>query len=256
LAERGWAPVLLVFSDETDVDAGAAMRADFVANVSHELKTPLTAAIGFIETVLGPAKDDTKARERFLTLMGQELTRMSRLVSDLLSLSRLEGQSRRRPREALDIVPLLYESTELLGAVAEDAGVNLVVETVPTARALADRDQILQVLTNLVENGIKYGARPGDVRITLSEIAHEPVIRGAAWQLSVADDGIGVPPEHIPRLTERFYRVDPGRSRDEGGTGLGLSIVKHIVNRHRGRMRIESFPGKGTKVTIALPKAD
>lgn len=255
LAERGRAPVLLVFRDDSDLSAGAAMRADFVANVSHELKTPLTAALGFIETVLGPARDDAATRERFLHLTAQELSRMSRLVSDLLSLSRLEERSRQRPETTLDLVPLLSEAVELLDAVAQDVNVRLTVDAVPEAPAKADRDQILQVLTNLIENGIKYGARPGQVRIALTEVPHEPVIRGPAWRLAVTDEGAGVAPEHLPRLTERFYRVDAGRSRTEGGTGLGLAIVKHIVNRHRGRLRIESALGRGTTVTIILPMA-
>ena len=249
-------PVLLVFRDQSELQAGASQRRDFVANVSHELKTPLTAIAGFIETLRGPARDDTAARERFLAMTAQEVERMNRLVSDLLSLSRLEGQARRRPTALVDLSDLVTEVAGLLRPGAEEAKVTLSLDLPEAAPIRGDGDQVKQVLTNLIENGIKYGGRPGQVTMAIRRIAREPVLRGPAWALTVADDGPGIAPEHIPRLTERFYRVDTGRSRAQGGTGLGLSIVKHIVNRHRGRLRIESGEGDGTRVTIVLPAAD
>ena len=245
--------VLLVFRDVSEARAGESMRRDFVANVSHELKTPLTAIMGFIETLQGPARRDPKAQERFLGLMAQETARMNRLVSDLLSLSRLEGQSRRRPTERIDLAAMVREAVGTLRPGAEGEGVAIEVEGPDTAPAPGDRDQLVQVMTNLIENAVKYGERPGKVRVVLSEIAREPVIRGPAWRIAVIDRGAGIAPEHIPRLTERFYRVDTGRSRAEGGTGLGLAIVKHIVNRHRGRMKIDSAEGVGTEIAVILP---
>ena len=250
---RGRRQVLLVFRDVSEARAGESMRRDFVANVSHELKTPLTAVMGFIETLQGPARDDPRAQARFLSLMAQETARMNRLVSDLLSLSRLESQSRRRPTDRLDLMVVAGEAAATLAPRAEAEGVRIALDGPGTAPAPGDRDQLMQVLSNLVENAVKYGARPGTVRLTVARIEREPVIRGPAWRVAVADDGAGIAPEHIPRLTERFYRVDTGRSRAEGGTGLGLAIVKHIVNRHRGRLRIDSVVGRGTEVAIVLP---
>nr|WP_281494003.1 ATP-binding protein [Jannaschia sp. S6380] len=245
--------VLLVFRDVSEMRAGESMRRDFVANVSHELKTPLTAVMGFIETLQGPARQDPAAQERFLGLMAQETARMNRLVSDLLSLSRLEGQSRRRPTGRVDLITILDAAISPLRPRAEADGVAIVTDAPATAPAPGDRDQLIQVMTNLVENAIKYGARPGTVNVAVRAIDREPVIRGPAWRIDVVDGGMGIAPEHIPRLTERFYRVDTGRSRAEGGTGLGLAIVKHIVNRHRGRLKIESVAGQGTEVSITLP---
>ena len=247
--------VLLVFRDVSEAQAGESMRRDFVANVSHEMKTPLTAIAGFIETLQGPARDDPVGRARFLGLMAQEASRMDRLVRDLLSLSRLEGQSRQRPRDAIDIAHLMRETAGTLRPGAAQVGVEVEVDAaVPeTALVPGDADQLIQVLSNLIENGVKYGARPGRVHLSLERVAREPVIRGPAWRLAIGDDGSGIAPEHIPRLTERFYRVDTGRSREQGGTGLGLAIVKHIVNRHRGRLRIDSREGAGTTAIVTLP---
>ncbi|WP_299651409.1 ATP-binding protein [uncultured Jannaschia sp.] len=252
-ARSGQRQVLLVFRDVSELRAGESMRRDFVANVSHELKTPLTAILGFIETLQGPARDDPKGQARFLSLMALEASRMNRLVSDLLSLSRLEGQSRRRPTDRLDLIVVLGEAIDPIRPGAEAEGVTFDLHGPDAAPAPGDRDQLIQVFANLLENAIKYGARPGTVEIVVDRIAREPVIRGPAWRIAVSDQGPGIAPEHIPRLTERFYRVDTGRSRATGGTGLGLAIVKHIVNRHRGRLRIESEPGQGTRVTVTLP---
>lgn len=251
--QHGRRQVLLVFRDVSERRAGESMRRDFVANVSHELKTPLTSVMGFIETLQGPARADAKAQSRFLALMAQETARMDRLVSDLLSLSRLEAQSRRRPTERLDLVLVIGEAVSTLRPRAAAEGVTIAIDAPAEAPAFGDRDQLIQVLSNLVENAVKYGARPGTVRIRLDRVEREPVIRGPAWRVVVADEGPGISPEHLPRLTERFYRVDTGRSRAGGGTGLGLAIVKHIVNRHRGRLRIDSVLGQGTDVTVLLP---
>ncbi|MEM7643605.1 MAG: ATP-binding protein [Pseudomonadota bacterium] len=245
--------VLLVFRDVSERSASESMRRDFVANVSHELKTPLTAVIGFIETLRGPARKDAKAQDRFLRLMDQEARRMSRLVSDLLSLSRLEGQSRQRPTGRIDLMAVIEDAVDALRPGAETEDVDLTISGPDRAMGPGDHDQLVQVVANLVENGIKYGARPGLVTLNVTPVAREPVIKGPAWRLVVRDNGPGIEPEHIPRLTERFYRVDTGRSRAEGGTGLGLAIVKHIVNRHRGRLRIDSALGQGAEVTILLP---
>ncbi|MGB3554974.1 MAG: ATP-binding protein [Jannaschia sp.] len=249
----GRAMILLVFRDVSAIRNEESMRRDFVANVSHELKTPLTAVLGFIETLQGPARRDPVAQERFLGMMRQEASRMDRLVSDLLALSRLEGLTRRRPTEEIELMTLLGEAVEMLRPGAYAADVALILEGPERAPVQGDRDQLIQVVSNLVENGVKYGARPGKVRLTVSPIEREPVLKGPAWTLQVADAGPGIPAEHLPRLTERFYRVDTGRGRAEGGTGLGLAIVKHIVNRHRGRLRIDSREGSGTTVTVTLP---
>ncbi|WP_259913971.1 cell wall metabolism sensor histidine kinase WalK [Jannaschia sp. M317] len=252
-AQPGRRMVLLVFRDVSAKRNEESMRRDFVANVSHELKTPLTAIMGFIETLQGPARRDPSAQERFLGLMALETARMNRLVSDLLALSRLEGLTRRRPKDQVNLAQVLRDAVESLSMGADLAEVALRPVLPETAMVVGDRDQLMQVAMNLIENGIKYGGRPGAVDVSLVEIAREPVLRGPAWVLEVRDDGPGIPPEHLPRLTERFYRVDTGRSREQGGTGLGLSIVKHIVNRHRGRMRIDSREGRGTRVTITVP---
>lgn len=250
--------VLVSFEDVTDLERAGQMRRDFVANVSHELKTPLTALLGFIETLRGAAKDDPAARDRFLGIMEREAERMNRLVSDLLSLSRVESTERQRPTERVDIAELLGSTVNALRPMAEGAEVRLEV-TMPDAAGgggLAvpgDADQLTQVFANLVENAVKYGGSGGVVEIVVSRREREVAVRGPAVQIDVIDHGEGFDPIHIPRLTERFYRVDAHRSRAQGGTGLGLAIAKHIVNRHRGRFRIESTPGAGARFTVLLP---
>ena len=246
-------PVLLVFRDVSDREHGSAMRQEFVANVSHELKTPLTALMGFAETLQGPARNDPAARSRFLDLMTQELARMDRLVVDLLSLERAETRMHVRPKERIDLVLPLMEAVELLRTTASESDVDLQSDVPAEAFALAERDQIVQLGVNLLENAVKYGTRPGAVRLSLVWVEREPRMHGSAWRLLVQDNGRGIEPHHIPRLTERFYRADLARSPEQGGTGLGLAIVKHIVNRHRGRLRIESNLGQGTSVTVLLP---
>ncbi len=249
--------VLLSFEDVTEFEKAGEMRRDFVANVSHELKTPLTALIGFIETLRGAARDDAVVRERFLGIMEREAERMNRLVSDLLSLSRVESAERQRPTDPVDVDDLVAATLSPLQALAKTESVTLEVmrpKDVPDPLVVpGDRDQLQQVLTNLIENGIKYGREGGTVRIMLDYSPRELAFRGPGVRIQVVDDGEGFDPIHIPRLTERFYRVDNHRSRAVGGTGLGLAIAKHIINRHRGRFRIETEPGKGARFSILLP---
>lgn len=232
------------------------MRRDFVANVSHELRTPLTALMGFIETLRGPARNDPAARDRFLDIMEREAGRMNRLVADLLSLSRVEQDERRRPVQMIDLAGLLRGEVATLTPAASVAGVRLELQGAGNKVMVpGDADQLVQVFHNLIENAVKYGGSGGVVSVTLARLAHEPVLRGPAWAVTVADKGEGIEPQHLPRLTERFYRVDTHRSRGKGGTGLGLAIVKHIVSRHRGRLRIESEIGQGSRFTVILPES-
>ncbi|MES2434701.1 MAG: ATP-binding protein [Pseudomonadota bacterium] len=244
--------VLCAFEDRSAWEQMDQMRRDFVANVSHELRTPLTALLGFIETLRGPARNDAPARERFLAIMASEAERMNRLVRDLLHLSRVEAEERVLPGDEVDIAGLLRASVASLRPVAETARVTIKIDGADQPLIIrADADQMTQVLTNLVENAVKYGSPAGaEVRVALTL---EKGPRGQQLRLSVADQGEGIDPFHIPRLTERFYRVDGHRSREKGGTGLGLAIVKHIVNRHRGRLIIESAKGKGSRFSVLLP---
>ena len=231
------------------------MRRDFVANVSHELKTPLTAMIGFIDTLRGPARNDEKARDRFLDIMEREANRMNRLVGDLLSLSRVQSDERRRPTTDIDLTKLLRGVAATLAPVAEAAGVTVeLTGFVDGQRVPGDPDQLIQVFQNLMENAIKYGGSGGYLGVRMHHITYEPLLRGPGWAVDIIDRGDGIDGMHLPRLTERFYRVDTHRSRAQGGTGLGLAIVKHIINRHRGRLRIQSNRGKGSVFTVILPE--
>ncbi|AHD09577.1 sensor histidine kinase [Phaeobacter gallaeciensis] len=244
---------LISLTDITEREQASQMRRDFVANVSHELRTPLTALMGFIETLRGPARDDAAARDRFLQIMQDEANRMNRLVGDLLSLNRVESEERVRPRAQLDLGAHLASTLKSLEPVAEAADVDLTLE-IPEEPTLVtgDPDQLQQVFTNLVENAIKYGGDQVTLRLRTRD--RDPAVRAAAVRVEVIDNGAGIDPVHLPRLTERFYRVDTHRSREQGGTGLGLAIVKHIINRHRGRMRVESAAGTGTVFTVILPR--
>ncbi len=243
--------VLCVFRDISDEEKAGQMRRDFVANVSHELRTPLTALMGFIETLKNAAREDPVARDRFLTIMEQEAGRMNRLVRDLLHLSRVEAEERVRPREQLDLGAVLRATIDSLRTLAQRSGTALVLTGDEGTSVLpGDVDQLTQVFTNLIENAIKYGAAGQDVRIAVSS---EDTLRGLAIRVDVSDRGEGIDPVHLPRLTERFYRIDSHRSREKGGTGLGLAIVKHIVARHRGWLKIESEPGKGSTFSVILP---
>ena len=244
----------LAFEDITDIELSSAIRRDFVANVSHELRTPLTALLGFIETLKGAAREDPGARDRFLTIMEREATRMNRLVGDLLSLSRVEAEERVRPGERVDIGALASSVAATLRGMANEAGV--AIEVIGAASGLeipGDHDQLTQVLHNLIENAVKYGAAGKRVTVEVTREAHVPALRGPGVTVAVIDRGEGIDAIHLPRLTERFYRVDNHRSREKGGTGLGLAIVKHIVNRHRGRLKIESTKGEGSRFAITLP---
>ncbi|WP_234991965.1 sensor histidine kinase [Roseisalinus antarcticus] len=246
--------ILLSFEDVTAVEEAGQMRRDFVANVSHELRTPLTALLGFVETLKGAAKDDPVARDRFLTIMEREAGRMSRLVEDLLSLSRVEEGERVRPTDPLALSDLVADVAEFYRPLAQAAGLELRVK-LPEAPVTIPGDacQVRQILNNLLENAIKYGRGGGRVDVSLTGPLAEGALRSDGVRLVVRDHGEGIASHHIARLTERFYRVDAHRSREVGGTGLGLAIVKHIVNRHRGRLRIESAPGQGSRFTVILP---
>lgn len=232
--------------DQTDQDAAERMRVDFVANASHELRTPLASILGFIETLGDEAGEEPALRARFLKVMFDEARRMQRLVEDLISLSRIEADKYRLPAQPVDLGLLIADVCEELrdsGAPrAQDINC-IVAEQVPVA---GDRAQLSQMLHNLLGNAMKYGRPDTPIALSLETDA-------AAVRLIVADQGEGVPTVHLPRLTERFYRVDAGRSRTLGGTGLGLAIVKHIVERHRGRLEIASTVGVGTTVTVRLP---
>ncbi len=246
------AGALCVFEDLSEVEQMGQMRRDFVANVSHELRSPLTALTGFIETLKGAAKDDPAARERFLTIMEREAGRMNRLIRDLLHLSKVEAEERVRPTTRVDLLDILKSTMATLRPTAETANVALRLEVAPglATELPGDADQLVQVFQNLIENAVKYGGAGGEVVV---RVAADYLPRSPAVRVEVIDKGEGMDPLHLPRLTERFYRVDGHRSREKGGTGLGLAIVKHIVQRHRGRLKIESAKGKGSTFTVLLP---
>ncbi len=241
-AEPLW---LLTFRDVSQAHRIDRMRADFVANASHELRTPLASLRGFIETLQGPARNDPKAHERFLAIMHEQATRMSRLVDDLLSLSRHELRSNLAPDRSVDLVPLLGHVRDGLQPLARDLGVEIAL-TLPEhpVTVPGDRDELVEVFENLIENACKYGQDGKRVEVVLSGGGDTPV------ELSVTDYGPGIPPEHVPRITERFYRVNVEASRSKKGTGLGLAIVKHIVTRHKARLVVRSELGKGTVFTV------
>src|SRR5258708_3823802 len=245
--------MLMTFHDQTPLRRVEEMRADFVANASHELRTPLAALSGFIDTLQGPAKDDAKARERFLGIMHAQATRMARLIDDLLSLSRVELSAHVRPDTLVDIVPIIRQVVDGLEPLAGERQVGIEIDLPATPVLIAgDREELLRLFENLVENALKYGASGGKVMVSLTFAASPD---GAAEvRVVVRDFGPGIAPEHLPRLTERFYRVDVGDSRAQGGTGLGLSLVKHIVNRHRGRLLIESVLKNGATFTACFPQ--
>jgi len=227
------------------------MREDFVANASHELRTPLAALTGFIETLQGPARDDPEARAQFLSIMHGQAERMKRLTDALLSLSRIEMRAHVRPSALVDAASTVRTAVELTRATAQEANVELEVHIAPEPLHLrGDADELVQVVDNLIENAIKYGGDGGRVVVSATR---ERVGTGFAAMISVQDFGKGIAPEHVPRLTERFYRVDVEASRARQGTGLGLAIVKHIVARHRGRLTVRSELGAGSIFTVRLP---
>ena len=246
---------LVTFQDRSDQEQIKQMRRDFVANVSHELKSPLAALMGFIETLRTVAKGDPKAQERFLGIMESEAQRMNRLVNDLLSLSQVEATERQRPTDKIDLNGLIVQTVDTLlpAAQARNATVNIESQASTDISIKGDSDQLRQVFNNLIENAIKYGAKGGTVTITLSQPAYLPALRSEGIEVAVSDDGPGIDPVHLPRLAERFYRIDSHRSRQMGGTGLGLAIVKHIISRHRGRLMVDSIMGQGSNFRVLLP---
>jgi two-component system phosphate regulon sensor histidine kinase PhoR len=248
---------LVVLSDRTRERAVERMRADFVANASHELRTPLASLIGFIDTLRGPAADDPPAQARFLEIMAEQAGRMNRLIDDLLSLSRIELTEHQMPAEDVAMADLVERMLAAFEIRLKERRITLDLWMAPDVPSITgDPDQLEQVLQNLFDNAVKYGREGGLIRVGLQRVppgGKFPARPGVI--LSVADDGAGIPRQHLPRLTERFYRVDTGRSRAVGGTGLGLAIVKHVVNRHRGQLLIESEEGRGTSFTVWLPVA-
>lgn len=240
--------VVVSLADTTKARQVERMRADFVANASHELRTPLASILGFVETLQGPAKADEAARARFLDIVATQARRMTRLINDLLSLSRLEMNAHIRPSERVDLRPLVLHLFDVLGGLASERGVRLEhdFEEAAELAVIGDRDELMRLVENLIENAIKYGGSGGKVDVKLWREGNEVL-------LTVRDFGPGIAPEHIPRLTERFYRINTEESRVQGGTGLGLAICKHIVTRHRGRLEIESPEQAGTVTRIVLP---
>lgn len=258
----GDAAILISFHDITTIRRMEQMRADFVANASHELRTPLSSLIGFIDTLRGPARDDAEARDRFLGIMAEQAARMARLIEDLLSLSRIELNEHTQPAGSVDVRRAIGSVVDLLEPKARARGVSITVaapDDLPQVRGEAD--ELAQVFQNLIDNAVKYTLPDTEVTVSLAALDHGPVsmpreIEGTVVAVAVRDHGEGIAQEHLPRLTERFYRVDSARSRKMGGTGLGLAIVKHVMNRHRGVLTIDSSVGLGSVFTVYLPVAE
>ncbi|MFM9973247.1 MAG: ATP-binding protein [Beijerinckiaceae bacterium] len=250
VARAGDSGTLVVFDDRSAGRHLERMRVDFIANASHELRTPLASLMGFVETLKGPARNDVKARDHFLGIMEAQSKRMARLIDDLLSLSHIELNAHVRPREIVDIIGVILQIVDALKPLAKERGLEITpVFTASTLMVIGDRDELLRIFENLIENAIKYGGSGGSIEVGAAVYENNQM---RAW---VSDKGPGIAPEHIPRLTERFYRVDVAASRDAGGTGLGLAIVKHIVARHRGKLDIDSKVGKGSCFTVSLEQA-
>ncbi|MFC3220765.1 ATP-binding protein [Tianweitania populi] len=241
----------LIFRDHSEARRIDRMRADFIANASHELRTPLASISGFIETLRGPARNDAAARDRFLGIMQDQTGRMARLIDDLLSLSRVEMKPMLKPGETADLRPILEAVIATISPRAREAGLTIETDLEEgEAKVLGDRDELFQVFENLLENACKYGRSGERVDVSLhrtTEGGHSGIAA------SVRDHGPGIPAEHIPRITERFYRIDAEASRNQKGTGLGLAIVKHIVTRHNARLLIRSKIGEGTEFTVFFP---
>jgi two-component system phosphate regulon sensor histidine kinase PhoR len=254
-AERAPDHVVVTLEDRTAQQRLERTRVDFVANASHELRTPLASLSGFIETLQGAARHDEAARERFLGIMRQQAFRMSRLIDDLLSLSRIELMQHVRPEGVVDVASVVAQTVDALAPLARENKVEVALDLGRgPIEVRGDRDELFRVFENLVENAIKYGAAGGRVEIAARPAPAADGLPDGAW-VSVRDFGPGIPSEHVPRLTERFYRVDTAASREKGGTGLGLAIVKHILARHRGRLAIESRLGEGSSFSVWLPTA-
>ena len=256
--------MMVYFQDLTEQERLNRMRSDFIANASHELRTPLASLLGFIETLQGPARDDEAAREKFLKVMAAQGKRMTSLIDDLLSLSRIEMNDHKQPKDTVDLVNVLSNAIDVLAPLADEQNVTIKLETVAeNAVTKGHRDELLQVFQNLIHNAIKYGqTTEGEniIHIRLQDNLKEnaspdqPINQGHI-RIEIQDYGIGIDPVHIPRLTERFYRVDVQQSREKGGTGLGLAIAKHIISHHQGQLKIRSKLGEGSTFSVTLPKA-
>lgn len=272
--DDGLRRAVLLFRDETDLRRAERTRADFLANASHELRTPLASLSGFIETLKGHARDDREAQDRFLGIMQNQADRMGRLIDDLLSLSRIELNEHVAPQGQTDLALAAADVADALGPQAAQRGVRITVDLPPVGAAFVcgDRDQLVQVIQNLTDNAMKYAPQGGQVQLivrpdvgrdealapVLEESARLTLVAPDAPQrhyalIQVRDEGPGLEREHLPRLAERFYRVEGQKSGDRPGTGLGLSIVKHIVNRHQGILAVESAPGRGALFTVLVP---
>ncbi len=259
LADADEHAAVLSLHELTAIRRAERLRGDFVANASHELRTPLASLVGFIETLRGPARDDATARARFLSIMEEQAQRMSRLIEDLLSLSRIELDEHTPPKDRVDLAQILRSTVSALEIQARKKQMPIRLDLESAPEVLGNEDELNQLFQNLIDNAVKYGRPKTEVRVVVepvelpSEVSGRRSVDGV--KVSVIDQGEGIAREDIPRLTERFYRVDKARSRALGGTGLGLAIVKHIANRHRGRLTIESRPGKGSCFSIHLPLA-
>ncbi len=250
--------VLIILRDLTDQEKHAQMRADFIAHASHELRTPLASLRLIVETLQGAGREDDHKRERFLSMMLVQATRMSRLIDDLLSLNRVEMNAHLPPRGSVELSELLDTVVQSLEPLARASNINLhLANELSLVSVRGDREDLLQVFQNLVQNAVRYGRNQGNVWVNVAAVVAAG--RGAGADAShvrvrVTDDGIGIEPEHLPRLTERFYRVSAVDSRAKGGTGLGLAIVKHILTRHRADLDIESTFGEGSTFTVTFKR--
>ena len=266
---------LLMMRDETNARRNERMRADFLANASHELRTPLASLSGFIDTLRGHARDDTAARDRFLQIMATQAERMSRLIDDLLSLSRIELNEHIAPEGRVDLSQVIADVVDAIGPLLAESKVQVVLDVPGPGLALAvgDRDQMVQVMQNLIDNAVKYSKERGPVRVEcltnltgeaaialrepqaarLALLTPDDVNDGRYVCLRVTDSGPGIARQYLPRLAERFYRVEGQKSGERSGTGLGLAIVKHIINRHRGGFAVESLAGSGASFVAYFP---
>ena len=245
---------MIVMRDVTSLKSSDQMRQDFIANVSHELRSPISSLIGIIETLRESAQADRATQQKYLQIMSEEAARMARLIDDLLSLSKVEVSEHVAPVESVSIRSILDTTIELLRERALEKGMILkLTSAVSSPDVSGDSDELMEVFQNLIDNAIKYGDTESEINIIVGKVTRIPDLKVPGLFISIENQGEGIAAEHIPRLTERFYRVDKGRSRKTGGTGLGLAIVKHIVSRHRGRLSIESFEGKTTTFTVFLP---
>ncbi len=240
--------IVILFRDVTAARRLERMRVDFVANASHELRTPLASLYGFIETIEGPARNDVAAQTRFLAIMREQARRMSRLIDDLLSLSRIELKEHVHPTDEVRLDTVLHEVIDTLSPLALECKTRIEAEGLAKVTVAGDRDELIRVFENLIENAVKYGQSGQRVEVSLSE-------KDRGISVTVRDFGPGIAPEHLPRLTERFYRVDVVESRQKGGTGLGLALVKHILNRHKARLNVRSELGAGASFEVVFPKS-